>query len=328
MMMTTMRSKDTFSNVQNVLLDNDNIVIFPHIVADGDTIGSSVALCAALKSKGKKVKIVIEDEIPRNLSFLVTDDFVRDIDYIDTPTVCVSLDSSDIGRIGNRHEIFNKGSITVNIDHHPTNTAFAQYNYVDDESAATGEIIYDLIESMGITFNDTVAEGLYVAIASDTGNFMNSNTTKKSHLYTANLFDFDVDIYKINVELFQNFRKEKYYILADLWGSLDFYYNESVVIGYLTQKRLHEMGAKLEETDGAIDYLKSIYGVEIAVFIKELEDNVVKVSMRSKSYADVSKIAFKYGGGGHKKAAGFTLNHDVNTAKKMIVNDIDQMINE
>ena len=323
-----MRNKAAFNEILNIISNSNKCLIFPHIVADGDTIGSSVALCAALRDMGKEAYVLMEDEIPNNLKFLAKDYITKDMEIISDLDLCIAIDSSDKGRLGNRLELFSNCKTTVNIDHHPTNTKFAMHNYVDDESAATGEIIFDILKAMKCDFNTDIAEGLYVSISSDTGNFVNSNTTKKSHLYVAELFDYDIDTYKINVELFQNFRKEKYYLLAELWSSLDFYFDEKVVIGHLTQKTLHEMGAKLEETDGAIDYLKSIYGVEIAVFIKEIEDTTVKVSMRSKEYADVSKIAFKFGGGGHKKAAGFTINNEIMEAKKIIVEEIDRLLNE
>lgn len=311
-----MRNRDVFKEIINKIKDSTSIIIFPHIILDGDSIGSAAALQRALIKCGKQACIQIEEEIPEYLQFLTID--LDNKQQCKTPDLCIAVDCSDMERLGQRLNVFRSGKTTVNIDHHPTNSFFADLNYVDDTASATGEIIFDLIKELNIEFDIEIAEAIYSAISTDTGSFKYSNTTPRAHIITAELLDLGIRLNDINVELYQNMRLEKLRLESEVLSTLDIICNGKAASAYVTQEMLKKTGATMDETEGFIEILRNIQGVEVAIFFKEMNQNEIKVGLRSKKYADVSKIAMKFGGGGHVKAAGCTFSDDLNSAKKII----------
>lgn len=308
----------TLKQIADKLNEAETILLYPHIIMDGDTLGSSIALCIALRKAGKKAHILIEDEIPSYLLFLENDYCTYDQNILDTPDISISIDCSDIERFVMRKDKFLAARHSICIDHHRTNNYFADINYIDVNAGATGEIIYNLIKTMGVALDVAMAEAIYTAITTDTGNFQYTNTTKTTHLITADLFDIGIDLEKISVEVYQNIRHEKLKIMNEVINTLEMLYNGKADIAYVTQEMLAKTGALMEETEGIIETLRNISGVEISAFLKENKPNQIKVGLRSKTYGDVSAIAQYFGGGGHKKAAGCTLNTTLQEAKKLI----------
>jgi len=310
--------KNTLEQIGNKLLEANTILLYPHVLMDGDTLGSSVALCKALRSIGKTCFILIEDTIPAYLLFLDKGYCTYDIHVIEQPDVSVAVDCSDIERFVKRHEKFLEGKNNVCLDHHLTNNYFADFNYIDEYAAATGEIIYHLLKVMDIEIDIEIAEAIYTAITTDTGNFQYTNTTKTSHLITAELFDIGIDLERISVELYQNIRHEKIRITNEVLNTTEMLYGGKADIAYVTQDMLKQTGASMDETEGIIESLRNISGVEISAFLKENGENDIKVGFRAKTYGDVAAIAKSFGGGGHRKAAGCTLHTDLKIAKDMI----------
>lgn len=320
--------KNTLEEIGNRLLNADSILLYPHILMDGDTLGSCVALCKALRTAGKTVYILIEDAIPAYLDFLDREYCTNVVNIIERPDISVAVDCSDIGRFVMRHEKFMEGKTSICLDHHLTNNYFADYNYIDDTASATGEIIYDLLRAMNLEIDVEMAEAIYAAITTDTGNFQYTNTTKRTHLITAELFDIGIDLEKISVELYQNIRHEKLMITNEVLNTIEMLCDGKADMAYLTQDMLKKTGASMDETDGVIDALRNIKGVEISAFLKEKDVNDIKVGFRAKTYGDVASIAKAFGGGGHRKAAGCTLKTDLKTAKDQISAAIIQHLKE
>lgn len=310
--------KSTLEQIAIKLKEADTILLYPHIIMDGDTLGSSIALCIALRKIGKKAHILIEDEIPSYLNFLEKDYCTSDQNVLGVADISISIDCSDIERFLLRKAKFLTGKSSICIDHHRTNNSFAESNYIDEYAAATGEIVYDLIKIMGIEIDVEMAEAIYTAITTDTGNFQYTNTTKTTHLIVADLFDIGMDLEKISVEVYQNIRHEKLKITNEVINTIEMLCNGKADIAYVTQEMLKKTGALMEETEGIIETLRNISGVEISAFMKESKPNEIKVGLRAKTYGDVSAIAQSYGGGGHKKAAGCTLYTSLEEAKRQI----------
>ena len=310
--------KSTLKQIANKLKEAETILMYPHVIMDGDTLGSSVALCIALRKMGKEAHILIEDEIPSYLLFLEKGYCTSDQNILDEPDISISVDCSDIERFVLRKDKFLAGKSSICLDHHRTNNYFADMNYIDVNAGATGEIVYDLIKNMGIELDVEMAEAIYTAITTDTGNFQYTNTTKTTHLITADLFDIGIDLEKISVEVYQNIRHEKLKIMNEVINTIEMLCNGQADIAYVTQEMLEKTGALMEETEGIIETLRNISGVEISAFLKESKSNEIKVGLRAKTYGDVSVIAQSFGGGGHKKAAGCTLNTTLEEAKQKI----------
>ena len=320
--------KSTLEQIATKLKEAETILLYPHIIMDGDTLGSSIALCIALRKIGKKAFILIEDEIPSYLLFLEKDYCTYDQDVLNEPDISISIDCSDIERFVKRKEKFLTGKLSICIDHHRTNNSFAEMNYIDEYAGATGEIIYDLIKAIGIELNVEMAEAIYTAIATDTGNFQYTNTTKRTHLITAELFDIGINLEKISVEVYQNIRHEKLKITNEVIRTIEMLNNGKADIAYVNQAMLKKTGALMEETEGIIETLRNISGVEISAFLKENKLNEIKVGLRAKTYGDVSAIAQTFGGGGHRKAAGCTLNTTLEEAKRLISSAIISHLEE
>ncbi len=310
--------KSSLEQIASKLKEAETILLYPHIIMDGDTLGSSIALCKALRKIGKKAYILIEDEIPSSLMFLKKEYCTFDQEVLEEPDISISVDCSDIERFVRRKKKFLTGKLSICLDHHRTNNYFAEMNYIDEYAAATGEIVYDLIRTMGIAFDVEMAEAIYTAIMTDTGNFQYTNTTRTTHLIAADLFEIGIDLEKIGVEVYQKIRHEKLKIMNEVIQTIEMICEGKADIAYVTREMLENTGALMEETDGIIETLRNIDGVEIAAFLKENKINEIKVGLRAKTYGDVSLIAQTFGGGGHKKAAGCTIYNTLEEAKKQI----------
>lgn len=309
---------NTFEELAKVICSKEKILIYPHINMDGDALGSAAALCKALRQMGKTCYILIEDDVPSNLAFLDKGYTTSDQTVIEKPDVSICVDCGDAGRFPKRKAKFDAAPITICIDHHATTTAYCHYNYVDSTAAATGELIYNLLCALGVTIDQEMGEAIFAAITTDTGSFQYSNTTKKSHEIVAKLYDAGIDANGVSVALYENVRVEKLLIKNRVLNTLSLICGGRGAIAYMTEEMLRETGASSDETEGVVQELRSINTVEIAAFLKEMEGGRVKVSLRSKRYADVTEIAGAFGGGGHKKAAGCALDCTLSEAFDLI----------
>lgn len=321
-------ANNTFKEIAEVLLNAQTILIFPHINADGDAAGSASALCHTLRELGKTAYILIEDQIPANLKFMDKGYFTFDDKVIEHPDVSICVDCGDFGRFPKRREKFISAQTTVCVDHHGTTEEFCEFNYVDPAAAATGELVYALIKEMGAEPDVETGEAIFTAITTDTGNFQYSNTTKNCHIIMAELFDLGVDTNKVSVEIYENERPEKLMITTRALSTLEIFGGGCGAIACLTLEDMKEIGAEPFETDGVIDNLRSISGVEYAAFVKEKEPGVIRVSMRAKRRGNVAEIASQLGGGGHVKAAGCTLNMPLDEAVNLVKSKLNEAIKE
>ncbi|MFA5634920.1 MAG: DHHA1 domain-containing protein, partial [Anaerovoracaceae bacterium] len=225
--------------------------------------------------------------------------------------------------IENRQDAFLKGKRTALLDHHATTQIFADLNYVDSESSSSGEIVLLLLKIMGLALDVEIAEALYTAIMTDTGRFTYSNTTLETHLAVAELLKTGMDHNRIAVGIYQRKRIEKVKLICAILGTMELFHHGRANLASMTQQMLVDSGAFPEETVGIVEELRGIDGVEVSAFLKE-DAGKVKVTMRAKTHADVSKIAESFGGGGHTKAAGCTIPGDIIEVRKLIIEAIDR----
>ena len=321
-----MKANDSMKDIGQQLLAAERVVLFPHIQMDGDALGSAAALCRALRSAGKQAAVLIEDEVPEYISFLDQGYCTKDKDAVPSPDVCVCIDCGEVSRFPKREAAFFQGKKTVCIDHHSTSKPFADYNYIDGSAAATAEIIYQLLACMELPVDKEIGEALFAGICTDTGNFQYSNTTKETHLITAALYDAGIDHAGIAVKLYQNTSLEKLQITTKVLEHLQLFCEGRAALTWVDQAMLKQAGAVIEDTEGSVETLRNIKGVEVAAFLKEKEAGVIKVSMRAKTNGNVAEIAAKFGGGGHVKAAGCTLYTDMKTACRQLTEAIEESL--
>jgi phosphoesterase RecJ-like protein len=315
------------NDIASLIKDENNICIMPHISADGDAIGSSLALGMALLKLNKTVTVLTEEEIPGVYSFLSGRQLIEVYDSGKTEfDVALALDTGDLDRLGKRVDVLKNSKISVNIDHHPTNTFFARYNYVESNAAAVGEVIYQLIKLLDVEMDTEIATCLYVALATDTGGFKFSNTTPVTHRLAADLINNGVNVAEISQRVFDATSLERVKLMGLAINSLEILEDGKVAFITLTDDMLKRAGAKEEDCDGIVNIARNIDGVEVSTLFRQRENGVFKVNFRSKSYVDVSHIANTYSGGGHTRASGCVIRGELMEIKDKVLCEIKKVL--
>ncbi len=323
---------NTFAEISQVLLRAKTLLLYPHIHMDGDAVGSCAALCKALRMAGKEAYVLVEEDVPLNLRFLDRGFFTKDPKIFEKNAkpvdVSACVDCGHESRFPGRAETFRQAKTTVCIDHHQTTEAFCDYNYIDPQVAATGELIYRLLQAMGTRPDSEIGEAIFAAITTDTGNFQYSNTTQQSFQIAAELCGWGIDTNKVSVEIYENVRPQRKRIEAKVLDTMRLIGSGRGAICYMTQAMLMETGALAEETEDIVGQLRSIAGVEYAAFLKEQENGEIRVSLRAKRMGNVADIAARLGGGGHVKAAGGTIHLPMQEALQLVELELLQAICE
>ncbi len=282
------------------------ILLLTHANMDGDAAGSVCALCRSLRLLGKECFALLEDDCPSYLAFLDRGGyFVKEAPW--QADLAIAVDCGDDSRIEKRCEAFHGAAATVCIDHHPPHAEFAGAAVVDPLAPAAGSLVFELLQEGGFPIDKEIAEALYVAIATDTGSFKHGNTTAGAHLDAAKLYGYGIDAARLNALVYGNFPLAQLKLEALAVERAVLFAGGKAVLSWCTQEDLRALGAKDEHTDMCIDRIRSIEGVEAAAFFKGRADGSIKVSLRSKLYADVSAVARQFDGGGHLRASGCTL---------------------
>jgi phosphoesterase RecJ-like protein len=310
---------ENLSILNKTIEKNRTFVILSHTKPDGDAVGSELALCKHLKGRKKKVEC-FSDDIPKIYSFL---DGIRKIKPLDNLPgecdICIILDSSNLERCA--VEKLPNYNILVNIDHHRDNTYFGDINIIDPSAASTANILFRFFKHIKTDLNKSIAESLYAAIITDTGRFSYANTDLETFLIVADLVKHGASPQKITDKIYKNYSLRNAFIYSKVLSSLRSYNEGELLTIELPFEVIKREGIQSHETEGFMDYIQGIEGHEIALFFKEFEKDVVRISLRSKGRIDVQEIASQHNGGGHKFAAGCTINNDFEQAKKIIINE-------
>jgi phosphoesterase RecJ-like protein len=321
-----MRKNSSLKEMARELIKAESVLIFPHVLMDGDALGSAAALCGTLRNLGKKAYILVEDPVPQYLQFLDKGYCTEDQEILGDQDISIAVDCGDDKRFPRRAKRFHRAKVEMCVDHHRTSQGIYDYNYIDPGAAATGEIVYDLLLAMEAEVSKEGAEALFAAITTDTGNFQYSNTTKRTHQIVMELYDLGFDSNAVSVELYENETMEKLLLHSKVMDTLEIIVGGRGAIATLTQKMLRECNAKMEHSEGIVEIIRSIKGVEVAMLLKENDTSLVKVSMRSKRQVDVADIAEKYHGGGHIRAAGCTLHKTMENAREIMVEELKKVL--
>lgn len=301
----------------DLLLSHDNILLISHKSPDGDTLGSAFALFHGLCDNNRQVRFACHHEIPQKFTFLtaskpfeVTPDF--------TPDFIVAVDVAAAQLIGSSLEQY-VDKIDLCIDHHPTNEQFAAKTFLEPKASATCEVIYDLLAQMNIEVTPLIADCMYTGIVTDTGCFKYSNTTSKTHKTAAKLFELGANYESINRIMFDTKSKKRLAIEQRILDTLEYFGNGKIAVITITTQMLEEEDVDDGELDGISAIPRTVEGVEVGITLREKKSGYYKVSVRTTSLHDASKICAKFGGGGHKRAAGCVIEKDLETVKTMIV---------
>lgn len=293
--------------LNNILKDAKTIAISGHIRPDGDCVGSCMGLYQYISEnyEDKKADVYLE-EIPEPFKCLKATDIIRhEITDAKSYDLFICLDCGDKDRLGFSGELFDKAKRTYCIDHHISNAGFAQEDYIVPDASSTSELVYNLLEEEKISLDTATA--LYLGIVHDTGVFQYSCAAPSTLRAAANLLEKGVDA----PALIQDTYYEKTYAQNQILGRAllesILFMDKTCIATYITKKTMDFYNVGTKDLEGIVSQLRVTKGVEVAIFMYELDTNVYKVSLRSKDRVDVSKVARYFGGGGHKKAAGLTM---------------------
>jgi len=319
-----------YAGVLSAIESYPSVALISHIMPDGDTMGSALALAMHLNAAGKEVALFCEHPVPPACRFLAMSETFRQPGSWDaqneTYPLVIAVDCSDLERLGTARPIYDSAECTVNIDHHISNKRYARINLVDERAAAVGEMIFSLIRSAGGTVDKPMAEALYAAISTDTGNFSYSNTTPATHHTAAELLACGIDVYTLNNILFRTHSLGRTRLLARVLGTLEMHREGTVALLTATDDMMRQSGAKESETEGMINFAREIDTVQVGILFRSRTDGTVKVSFRSKEYVDVSALAQSFGGGGHTRAAGCTIEGSLEAVKKQVLDRLLPMM--
>ncbi|MTI82247.1 MAG: bifunctional oligoribonuclease/PAP phosphatase NrnA [Firmicutes bacterium] len=311
---------NSIAAVARTLKEADSILISGHVMPDGDSIGSTIALGLALGKIDKNVAMTSPHQVPDIYKFLPGSNCVQQGMPEGKFDVFVALDCSVPDRLGDELQSLVNDSVTVvNIDHHQSEKPFADVNYIDSNSASTGEIIYDLLKEMNIELDKNIATNLYTAIASDTGSFKYEGTKPTTHHKIADLLQFDVKVAHVSKSIFDEKPIEVFKVLQIALPTLEVSNCGKVAWISFDLMAKDRISAKDEHTEELVDYPRRIKGVEVALFFREISTGSVKVSMRSNYFVDVNKLAARFNGGGHKRAAGCLIDGGISDVREQIV---------
>ena len=282
------------------------IAIFSHIRPDGDTIGGMLALCLSLRLAGYQVDMFCDNGVPPCYTALEGFNGINTAPYSEYDML-IAIDCADVARLGKWSRKFSAHSNTVNIDHHFTNERYAKINIVESASSCC-EIIYQILKDQNLPVNKAIAESIYVGIITDTGNFAQSNTTKNSFIVSAELTDYQIDL-EFLADVFNNVKTyPRMLLVADAIKNMRFFEGGKICLIPVRADDLKRHSLTIQDTEGLIKYAIHCEGVQIGICLTESTKDNYKVSLRSKRPIDASAVARRFGGGGHKQAAGCILS--------------------
>ncbi len=304
-----------YSDIIGHITEAEKILIFTHANMDGDALGSAGALCRSLRQMGKEAFVLIEKPCPEYLAFLA-DDYLSFAPPFKAD-LSIAVDLGSAGRLEGLKDVFFGAPKRLCLDHHIRTEDFCEVFVVDPAAAAAGCLVYELFKKMGAPIDARTAELLFAAIATDTGSFRYSNTNSEALGAAAELVGMGIDSASLCTALFDSFPICQLKLESLIVERAELISGGRGIISYCTEEDYRACGALPEHSETGIDRLRSVMGVESAALLRE-RDGALKLSLRSKTCADVRSVAASFGGGGHLRAAGATLDMPLDEALKEV----------
>ncbi len=312
-------------HLNNIIKSSKNILITSHVNPDGDTLGAMCGMYSLIKHNyKKKCEMLLISKLPKVYEFLPNIKIAKPLEKYDKSReydLVINVDVAAIDRICDAQILFQKAKVTVNIDHHKTNIAYADLNFIEPDASSASEVVYNIALGLNWEIDIDSAICLYTGILTDTGSFRFNNTTSKALIAAANLIDIGVvpdDIYKLCYEnrskssvLFQSYCVSKAVFLDD----------DKIAYTTVYKKDIEKFNAEDDCTEGLTEKLRAISSTQIAFVAREMSNGWTKISMRSK-VIDIASICESFGGGGHKLASGCTIKCGVKEAVNKVLEEI------
>jgi phosphoesterase RecJ-like protein len=322
--MMTMSSAPEIQQIVEAIRGRQRFVLSSHARPDGDSIGSQLAMAYALRELGKEVVVVNADPAPGPLMA-----FPGVPEIVIAPAVAGDFDAAiimecgDLGRTGvtGLDRFF-----VINIDHHPGNTEYGAINWFDAGAAACGEMVFDLVNALGVPLTPTIATHIYLAILTDTGSFHYSSISPRTFDICRVALEAGVDPVLVARNVYDSNNMGRLKLFGAVLSAMQIDPTGRVAIVYLDHEMARAAGGTYEDTEGLINLPLTVKEIQAVVFFKQIEGEEYRVSMRSKGAVDIAAVARTYGGGGHKNAAGCTVTGAIDALQKVLVEQIEQAI--
>jgi len=315
---------ENLEHIKSYLDAANTICLVAHIHPDGDAIGSVGAMYHFLKEIGKEVYMILPD-LQETFNFLPNIHERIEAVPFDTYDLLICLDTSNTERLSITPEDMAKAKNVIVIDHHRNNTIQADISIIDENSPATCEIMYDIIKNMGYNISKDIAEYMYMGIMTDTGSFNYERTSPKTYKIAGELIELGADYVRTCKILNHTCSEAKMRLIADVITNMESYLDGKLRIGVIEKSTIDSVDASDEDASNLVDYLRCIKNTIVAVYFRALDENNYKVSVRAEEPIDASELSIIFGGGGHKRAAGFSTD-DLDGTKIKLIEILERLL--
>ena len=315
----------TLDNILEEIKKAEKIVLLVHENPDGDAVGSAMAMHLALQQLGKEADIIIPD-YPKCFEFLPSMDLVKAESDIANYELAISLDCATKKLLKDWVKYFDDAKTRIVIDHHGSNSMYGDLNFVDPKSPACAQLLVVIFNYFGIEITKEIGTCLLTGIITDTGGFAYSGVTEETFEFTARLVEKGINVSKIYQKVFSAMTVSRFKLNRIAMNRLELLEDGKIAFTYITKKDELDVDAQSGDYEGIVAQGRNIEGVEVSVFLRETENDIIKVSLRSKDYVNVSEVCVAFGGGGHPRAAGCNIQGTIESAKKQILSKIKEVI--
>ena len=315
----------TLDNIFEEVNKAESILIVTHENPDGDAMGSSLAMYNALKLYGKNPELVVP-EYSRTFEFLPGSEEIRKECSKEVYDLVISVDAATLKILGNLGKYFENAKCKVVIDHHGSNTMFGDYNYVNPDAPACSQLLIVILEYFNIEINKEIGTCILTGIITETGGFKYSTVTAETFEFVAWLLSKGVNVSNIYKRVLQVRTKSNFELNKIAMDRLEFLENGKVAFTYITIPDEEKVKAETGDHEGLVDIGRDIEGVEVSIFIREKAGKGLRISLRSNDYVNVSDIAILFGGGGHPRAAGCSIQGTIEQAKEKLLTEIKKLL--
>ena len=321
------------AEVAAAIRDHDRFIVTTHENPDGDALGSLLAMTLALRELGKDAVMYLFGEvtIPKEYEFMKFAGLARGPNPDSSDRVVVALDCANERRLGPESALLEKAQFVIDIDHHHDNSRFGKANLIVGDASSTGEILRDVFRELGVELTPEIAEALYIAVVTDTGRFQYANTSAKALRLAAELVEAGADVHRVFQGVYENVAFAKLKLVARALENAEVFEGGRVIVSHLEREDFAAAGAEEPYSEGIIDWLRAVEGAELAALIREpptLNGPTHRVSLRTtEEDLDVSAIARKSVGGGHRQAAGFSSESTVEEITEFIRREFLAQVN-
>jgi bifunctional oligoribonuclease and PAP phosphatase NrnA len=322
----TMTDTAALPRIVDAIRTRRTFVISSHSRPDGDSIGSQLAMAYALRELGKEVRIINSDRAPGPL---LTFPGVADIEIgheaAGAYDAAIIMECGDLARTGVSGL---ERQFVINIDHHPGNTEYGQINWFDASAAACGEMVFELIKALGVPISVEIGTHIYLAIHTDTGSFHYGNMTPRTFDICRQMIEAGVDPVAVARSVYDSNNMGRLKLFGSVLSAMQIDPSGRIAIVYLDHDMARAAGGTYEDTEGLINLPLTVKEIQAVVFFKQIEGDDYRVSMRSKGDIDIGAVAKESGGGGHKNAAGCTVNGPIDALQKTFLKKIEAAIEQ